>query len=166
MDELMEDTVQEPTALKLSNETLYQLPGQIRRPAYDRSQLTPGILHIGLGNFHRAHQAWYLHRLMQLGEAQDWAIIGAGVRPYDAVMRDKLVSQDCLTTLIELDPSGSSAEIIGPMVDYLPIEEGNAALVREMSNPAIRIVSLTITEGGYFLDSATGKLDADHPDIR
>ncbi len=162
----MEDTVQEQAALKLSNETLHQLPGQIRRPAYDRSKLTPGIVHIGLGNFHRAHQAWYLHRLMQLGEAQDWAIIGAGVRPYDAVMREKLVSQDCLTSLIELDPAGSSAEVIGPMIDYLPVEEGNASLVRTMSNPAIRIVSLTITEGGYFLDPATGKLDAHHPDIR
>ncbi len=162
----MEDTVQEPAALKLSNETLHQLPGQIRRPAYDRSKLTPGIVHVGLGNFHRAHQAWYLHRLMQLGEAQDWAIIGAGVRPYDAVMREKLVSQDCLTSLIELDPAGSSAEVIGPMIDYLPVEEGNASLVRTMSNPAIRIVSLTITEGGYFLDPASGKLDAHHPDIR
>ena len=87
----------------LSNATLGDL--DIARPTYDRSALTPGIVHIGVGNFHRAHQAWYLHRLMQNGQAHDWAILGAGVRPYDAAMREKLLAQDCLTTLIELDPA-------------------------------------------------------------
>ncbi len=70
-------------AVTLSNATLDQLPAEILRPQYDRSKLTAGILHIGLGNFHRAHQSWYLHRLMQQGLALDWAIVGAGVRPYD-----------------------------------------------------------------------------------
>jgi len=96
------------TAVTLSNASLRDLPDGVDVPRYDRSQLTPGIVHIGLGNFHRAHQAWYLHRLMQQGEALDWAIIGAGVRPGDAAMRDRLKAQDCLTTLIELDPSGRS----------------------------------------------------------
>ena len=68
--------------MKLSNATLSDLPECIKRPDYDRSALTPGIVHIGLGNFHRGHQAWYLHRLMQQGLALDWAIIGAGVRAY------------------------------------------------------------------------------------
>ena len=71
-------------AIKLSNATLDQLPEGVLRPSYDRSALTAGIVHIGLGNFHRAHQSWYLHRLMQQGLAHDWAIVGAGVRPYDA----------------------------------------------------------------------------------
>ena len=71
--------------ISLSNTTLDQL--SVEHPQYDRTALTPGIVHIGVGNFHRAHQAWYLHRLMQAGEAHDWAIIGAGVRPYDAAMR-------------------------------------------------------------------------------
>jgi mannitol 2-dehydrogenase len=88
------------------------------RPSYDRARLKPGIVHVGLGNFHRAHQAWYLHRLMQTGAALDWAIIGAGVRATDAVMRDKLLAQDCLTTLIELDPGGISVEITGAMIDF------------------------------------------------
>ena len=61
----------------------------------------------------RSHQAWYLHRLMQLGLDHDWAIIGAGVRPNDAERREELLRQDCLSTLIELDPSGTSAEVIG-----------------------------------------------------
>ena len=93
----------------LSNATLGDL--DIARPTYDRSALTPGIVHIGVGNFHRAHQAWYLHRLMQNGQAHDWAILGAGVRPYDAAMREKLLAQDCLTTLIELDPAQTSAGV-------------------------------------------------------
>lgn len=149
--------------IKLSNAALGKLP--VAHPTYDRAALTAGIVHIGVGNFHRAHQAWYLHRLMQAGKAQDWAIIGAGVRAYDRAMRDKLLAQDCLTTLIELDPAGTSAEVIGPMIDYLPIEEGNRALITAMADPAIRIVALTITESGYFIDPVTKGFDAAHPDI-
>ena len=152
--------------IRLSNATLKDLPEPVVRPIYDRAALTPGIVHIGLGNFHRAHQAWYLHRLLQLGLDHDWAIVGAGVCPYDAVQREKLVAQDCLSTLIELDPSGTSAEVAGAMVDYVPIEEGHAALVRRMADPAIRIVALTVTEGGYYIDPATKGFDAAHPDIR
>jgi len=151
--------------VKLSNATLSDIPQEVTRPNYDRSKLTAGIVHIGLGNFHRAHQAWYLHRLMEIGVAHDWAIIGAGVRAADAAQRDRLLSQDCLNTLIELDPTGTSAEITGAMIDFLPVEEGNATLIEKMTDPAIRIVSLTVTEGGYFIDPATGGFDAQHPDI-
>ena len=151
--------------IPLSDATLTDLPQAIARPTYDRNRLTPGIVHIGLGNFHRAHQAWYTHRLMQQGLATDWAILGAGVRPHDAAMRDRLNAQDCLTTLIELAPDHLSAEVTGAMVDYLPIEEGNAPLIAAMADPAIRIVGLTVTEGGYYLDPATGGLDTAHPDI-
>jgi len=151
--------------VKLSNATLDDLPEGIERPRYDRDRLTPGIVHIGLGNFHRAHQAWYTHRLMQEGRAQDWAILGAGVRPYDANMRDRLLAQDCLTTLIELAPDSRSAEVTGAMTGYLPIEDGNGPLIRAMAEPRIRIVGLTVTEGGYFIDGATGGLDTRHPDI-
>ena len=150
--------------ISLSNATLNQLT--VERPLYDRASLQPGIVHIGVGNFHRAHQAWYLHRLMQEGKAHDWAIIGAGVRPYDATMREKLLAQDCLTTLIELDPKKISAEVIGSMIDYLPIEDGNGALIRAISDPAIRIIAMTVTESGYFIDPVTKGFDASHPDIQ
>lgn len=150
----------------LSDRTLDRLPGKVARPTYDRSGLTPGIVHIGVGNFFRAHQAWYLHRLMQAGKAQDWAIIGAGVRPSDSRMRSLLEAQDYLTTLIELDPSRKSAEVIGPLIDYVPVEDGNGSLIRILSDPAIRIVALTVTEGGYFTDPVTRGFDCDHPDIR
>jgi mannitol 2-dehydrogenase len=161
MDELMT----RPRPIPLSNATLSNLPEGVARPTYDRARLTPGIVHIGLGNFHRAHQAWYTHQLMQQGLAQDWAILGAGVRPYDATMRDRLLAQDCLTTLIELAPDHRSAEVTGAMIDYLPIEAENGALIRAMADPRVRIVGLTVTEGGYFLDPETGGLDTDHPDI-
>lgn len=150
----------------LSDANLPGLPATIARPGYDRAQLRPGIVHIGLGNFHRAHQAWYIHRLMQDGLAQDWAIIGAGVRAQDQDMRNRLLAQDCLTTLIELSPEDTSVEVIGSMIDYLPIESENAALVQQMADPAIRIVSLTITEGGYFISPNGGGLDLDHADIQ
>ncbi|MAM11997.1 MAG: mannitol dehydrogenase [Rhizobiaceae bacterium] len=152
--------------MKLANATLSSLPDAISRPTYDRSQLTPGIVHIGLGNFHRAHQSWYLHRLLQQGIAHDWAILGAGVRIFDAAQRERLKSQDCLTTLIELDPKGQSAEVVGSMIDYIAIVEGNAPLIAAMSDPQIRIVALTVTESGYYIDPVTKAFDASHPDIR
>ncbi|MGB8811978.1 MAG: mannitol dehydrogenase family protein, partial [Paracoccaceae bacterium] len=134
-------------------------------PTYDRSQLTPGIVHIGLGNFHRAHQAVYLDDLFAMGEGQDWAILGAGVRTGDAKMRDALAAQDYLSTVIELDPAGPRGRRIGSMIGFIAVEPANGALIAAMSDPAIRIVSLTVTEGGYYIDAATGSFDANNPDI-
>lgn len=151
--------------IPLRDSTLNQLSKHIVTPSYDRSKLTAGILHIGLGNFHRGHQAWYLHRMMQMGLAQNWAIIGAGVRSTDAEQRSRLLAQDCLTTLIELDPAGKFAEVIGSMIDFVPVEADNATLIARMAQADIRIVSLTVTEGGYYFDPATGEFDCHHPDI-
>ncbi len=117
--------------MRLSDKTLSGLPNKILKPNYDREKLSPGIVHIGLGNFHRAHQAWYIHRLMQEGLAGDWAIIGAGVLPKDEEQRKRLSSQDYLTTLIELDPKGVSAEVIGSIVGFVPVQENNADLIKK-----------------------------------
>jgi mannitol 2-dehydrogenase len=133
-------------------------------PAYDRKALKPGIVHIGLGNFHRAHMAVYLDDLFALGLDHDWAILGAGVRAPDARMRAALKGQDCLSTVIELDPKARSARRIGSMIDFLPVEPDNASLIAAMTRPEIRIVSLTVTEGGYYVDS-TGQFDPAAPDI-
>jgi mannitol 2-dehydrogenase len=138
---------------------------KVAMPTYDRTRLTPGIVHIGLGNFHRAHQAVYLDDLFAMGQGMDWAILGAGVRAGDARMRDALMSQDCLSTVIELDPNGRSARRIGAMIDFIDVQDDNAALIAAMADPAIRIVSLTVTEGGYFIDAMTGAFDPHHPDI-
>jgi len=134
-------------------------------PAYDRSRLTAGIVHIGLGNFHRAHMAVYLDDLFAQGRDMDWAIIGAGVRPADAKMRAALLAQDCLSTVITLDPNGKTARRVGSMIDFLPVEAGNATLIAAMARPEIRIVSLTVTEGGYFVNPSTGEFDPTAPEI-
>jgi mannitol 2-dehydrogenase len=166
MDELMAVSGRESSATALSNATLSDLPKNVTLPEYDRSEMTPGIVHIGVGNFHRAHLAWYVHRLMQIGGAADWAIIGAGVRENDIATREKLQQQDYLSTLIELDPLGGQAtEIIGAMLEFLPVEADNKSLIQAMADPRIRIVSTTVTEGGYYLDPETRGLDITHPDI-
>lgn len=128
-------------------------------PAYDRSRLSPGIVHIGLGNFHRTHMAVYLDDLFALGEDHDWAILGAGVRSADAAMREALKAQDCLSTVIELDPKGKRARRVGAMIDFIAVDPSNGPLIAAMARPEIRIVSLTITEGGYFIDPASSVFD-------
>ncbi|NJM82648.1 MAG: mannitol dehydrogenase family protein [Tabrizicola sp.] len=138
---------------------------KILLPTYDRSRLTPGIVHIGLGNFHRAHMAVYLDDLFARGESLDWAILGAGVRAGDAAMREALLAQDCLSTVIELDPAGISARRIGAMIGFIEVQPQNTALIAAMARPEIRIVSLTVTEGGYFIDAATGAFDPTDPAI-
>ncbi|WP_199257441.1 mannitol dehydrogenase family protein [Paracoccus binzhouensis] len=147
---------------RLCNQTLDRLGQPV--PGYDRAALRPGILHFGVGNFFRAHQAAYLDRLMNMGLAQDFAIIGAGVMPGDARMRDTLAAQDYLYTLVEQSATRSDARVLGPIVDY--IAPGDPArVVATLADPAIRIVALTITEGGYFIDAATGHFDPKHPAI-
>lgn len=149
---------------KLSLETLPRLPAAVARPAYRREDLSAGIVHFGVGNFHRAHQAAYLDDLFNAGRGRDWAIVGAGVLAADAAGRDRLAAQDFLTTVVEQDDGHMSARVTGAMIDYLPPGDGEAVVAR-LADPAIRIVSLTITEGGYFIDPASGKFDPGHPAI-
>ena len=76
-------------------------------PSYDRSQVKVGIVHFGVGGFHRAHQAMYLDQLMEQGKALDWGICGVGVMPFDLKMKEAMETQDCLYTLVEKAPDGS-----------------------------------------------------------
>jgi mannitol 2-dehydrogenase len=133
-------------------------------PAYDRGSLKAGIVHFGVGNFHRAHQAVYLDDLFALGTDHDWALVGAGVREADEAMRQKLKSQDWLTSVVEQEANSSSARITGAMIDYIKPGD-SAAVIARLADPATRIVSLTITEGGYYIDPASQKFDPNHPDI-
>ena len=149
--------------VKLSLANLDRLPGNVTGPRYERSSLRPGILHIGVGNFHRSHQMVYMDRLFEQGRDLDWAIIGAGIKPYDAERRRLLAEQDWLTTVVDLGPDGASARVTGSMVDFCEVSAG--AIITRLADPAIRIVSLTITEGGYNVD-ATGGFDAGDPAIR
>jgi mannitol 2-dehydrogenase len=150
--------------ISLNNSALSRLPEGVKGPGYDRAAIRPGIVHIGVGNFHRAHMAVYLDRLFGLGLDHDWGIVGAGVRPGDAAMRSRLAAQDWLTTVVELDPAGLSASVVGSMIDFIAVDA--ATIIERLADPAIRIVSLTVTEGGYFVDAMTEGFDAAHPDIR
>lgn len=150
--------------LPLNEAALERLPPEVARPSYDRAGLRAGIVHVGVGNFHRAHMQVYLDRLFGMGRDHDFAVRGAGVRPADAQMRERLAAQDFLTTVVELDPSGLSARVIGSMIDFAPVEPG--AVIAAMADPAIRIVSTTVTEGGYYVDAKTDGFAADHPDIQ
>ncbi|PCI04153.1 MAG: mannitol dehydrogenase [Hyphomicrobiales bacterium] len=148
---------------KLNLNLLSNPPASVAVPSYNRAALSAGILHIGVGNFHRAHQGIYLDQLFNQGTDHDWAIIGAGVKSYDATMREKLVDQDWLTTIVELDPNGLTAKICGSMIDFIDVD--STALIEALAQSEIRIVSLTITEGGYYVDAVDGGFNKNHPEI-
>ncbi len=138
----------------------------IARPTYDRSAITTGIVHFGFGNFHRAHQAMYVDRLMSRGEAMDWGICGVGLLPADAAMRDAMGAQDNLYTLVLRNPDGTlDARIIGSVHEYLFAPDGPESVLARLVDPAVRIVSLTVTEGGYNIDRTTNTFDASAPAI-
>lgn len=149
---------------RLSLANLPSLSDGVAVPSYRRSALSAGIVHFGVGNFHRAHQAVYLDTLFNQGHDHDWAIIGAGVRPTDLDMRSKLAEQDFLTTVVEQEANVSRARVTGAMIGFLPVGDA-AAIIAQLADPAIRIVSLTVTEGGYFIDPASQSFDPTHPDI-
>jgi len=152
--------------LPLSNAALSDLK-DVAVPSYDRSKLTAGIVHFGVGGFHRAHEAMYLDRLMCEGKAHDWAVCGVGVMPADQRMRDVLRAQDGLYTLVVKAPDGGlDGRVIGSIVEYLYAPDDPEAVIEKMASPAIRIVSLTVTEGGYNFNAVTGEFMADNPDVR
>jgi mannitol 2-dehydrogenase len=138
----------------------------IASPRYDRSKVRAGIVHFGVGGFHRAHEAVYLDELMNAGLALDWGVCGIGLLPGDGAMRDALAAQDFLYTLVIKHPDGSTeARAIGSIVDFVHAPDDPDAAVERLADPAIRIVSLTITEGGYNFNQATGEFDAANPDV-
>lgn len=149
--------------IALNNSTLDELSKYVAVPNYDRSALSVGIVHIGVGNFHRAHQAMYLHRLFNQGEAYKWAICGAGVKTFDAQMRSRLAAQDWLSSVVELSENKIQAQICGAMIDFVELDIDK--LVERMASANVRIVSLTITEGGYFINPENNQFDLKHPEI-
>jgi len=150
--------------IELARDAFKEISETAAVPTYDPTSLKAGIVHFGVGNFHRAHQAVYLDDLFNLGLDHDWALIGAGVRAADEGMREKLRQQDWLTTVVEQESDVSTARVTAPMVDHLKIGD-SAAIIARLADPSIRIVSLTITEGGYYIDPATQRFDPTHPDI-
>jgi mannitol 2-dehydrogenase len=150
----------------LDQRSLPSIPAAVPAPAYDRSQIRTGIVHLGVGGFHRSHQAMYLDDLLQQGKAADWGICGVGVLPYDRRMADVMAAQDCLYTLVVKHPDGTwDARVIGSITEYLFAPDDPEAVVEKMAAESTRIVSLTVTEGGYNIDPVTGQFDAADPDV-
>jgi len=148
---------------RLNQAKIASLPTDITVPSYDRKQLNAGIVHLGIGAFHRAHQAFYTESVLnQFGG--DWGIIGCSLR--SASVRDQLAPQDGLYTLVERSGEGEKLQLIGAVIQNLVGPENPAELVRVMAQPAIKIVSMTVTEKGYCHDPATGDLNQLHPDIQ
>jgi mannitol 2-dehydrogenase len=162
----MNNTVSPSRPVKLDNTSLESLPSNVRGPAYDRRNIGDGIVHIGVGGFHRAHQAVYVDDVIAETGANQWGICGVGLLQHDSRMRDALVPQDCLYTVVERGPGADTkARVIGAMTSFLFAPENTEAVLEKMASAEIRIVSLTITEGGYYLDPETGESNLDHPDI-
>ncbi len=159
--------VESVKATALSQKTLTGLDERVARPQYDRSEVSVGIVHFGVGGFHRAHQAMYLDQLMNQGKALDWGICGVGVMPSDKAMQEALSKQDHLYTLLVKDGHGNlDARVIGSIKDYVYAPEDPQRVLEVMTAPTTRIVSLTVTEGGYNIDNTTGAFDVDNPVVK
>ena len=150
----------------LTGDALAHLTAGVSVPRYDRRAVRAGIVHIGVGNFHRSHQAVYLDTLMNAGAALDWGICGIGLQPSNTAMRDVMAAQDGLYTVVLRHRDGTwEARVIGSIIEYLLAADDPEAAIEKLAAPATRIVSLTITEGGYSLDAVTGEFDASDPAV-
>ncbi|QHF03597.1 MULTISPECIES: mannitol dehydrogenase family protein [Pseudomonas syringae group] len=153
--------------MKLNKQNLSRLGTDIDVPAYAAADTRQGIAHIGVGGFHRAHQAFYTDALMNTGEGLDWSICGVGLRPEDRAVNDALAQQDYLYTLYELgDTPDTKTRIIASISGMLLAEDNPQALIDKLASPDIRIVSLTITEGGYCIDDSNGQFMTHLPQIQ
>jgi len=149
--------------MKLCNQTLTQLPAGIQRPSYARSQVARSIVHLGVGAFHRAHQAMYTEAVLASGDLA-WGIVGAGI--VSSAMKTALQPQDGLYTLAAMGPQGDQLQVIGAILEVLGGEDDDGQLLQIMRAPSTRIVSLTVTEKGYYLDPSSGDLQLQMPAIQ
>lgn len=153
------------TVLRADN--LDQLGSNIATPGYYRDDVSVGIVHFGVGGFHRAHQAIYLDDLMNQGQALDFGICGVGVMPGDRRMKEVLKAQDHLYTLVIKHPDGQwTPRVIGSIINYLYAPDDPEKVIECMAAETTRIVSLTVTEGGYNFHHVTGEFNLDNSDIR
>jgi len=150
----------------LDTTTLSSLDGAVPTPTYDRSRVRTGIVHIGVGGFHRAHQAMYVDRLLEQGKAEEWGICGVGVLPSDRRMAEVMAAQDGLYTLVVKHSDGTlEPRVVGSIVEYLLAPDDPEAVIEKLASESTRIVTLTVTEGGYNFSPVTGEFDATAPDV-
>lgn len=147
----MTGPISAPNPIPLSSTTLAALPGGVRVPTYDRTKVRAGIVHIGVGGFHRAHLATYVDELCSLGHTS-WGISGCGVMAGDSRMAEALDPQDCLYTLITRGATTTTVEVIGAIVEFIHAVPDPAAVIARIADPNTQIVSMTVTEGGYPVD--------------
>lgn len=152
------------TPVKLNTKNLAQLQN-VSVPTYQRQGVKQGIVHVGVGGFHRAHLAAYVDTLLEQFNVQDWSICGVDLQPFAAPMRDALKPQDNLYTIIERAAEGSSARVVGSITDYLFAPDNSEAVIAKMAHPDTHIVSMTVTESGYYMNENTHELQTDHPDV-
>lgn len=155
------------TPIQLDQDNLEQIGSSIPVPKYSRAEDTSGIVHIGVGGFHRAHLAYYLNQLKQTGDASSWNITGIGLREADEKLHKILKKQDYLYTLMVKHPDGKiEPEVIGSIVDFKMGITDPESVIAQMAHAYTKIVSLTITEGGYNFNPTTGEFNFDNPDIQ
>jgi mannitol 2-dehydrogenase len=151
-------------SVRISSQTVRSLPSEVKRPAYDRGALVEGIVHFGVGNFHRAHQALYVDEAMEAAGVPEWGVCGVGLLPEDRTLGTALAAQDGLYTLLERSTEYASVRVIGALKRCLFAPTEPQAVFEAIAAPETRIVSLTVTEAGYRARGANG-LDFAHPDV-
>ncbi|MGA2548037.1 MAG: mannitol dehydrogenase family protein [Rectinemataceae bacterium] len=151
--------------IALTASALKDLPSSVNVPTYDRRPRKNLIVHIGVGGFHRAHQASYLDDLLGMPDAGDWSLCGVALLPRDEKIFRAMRQQDCLYTVVRRTRDLDTAQVIGSIMEILYAPENPEAVIEKMASPECRIVSLTITEGGYYFNQGTGRFDDKHPDI-
>ncbi|MET8181199.1 mannitol dehydrogenase family protein [Streptomyces sp. NPDC005336] len=149
--------------LPLTNATLPALAGRVAVPTYDRAALRPGLVHFGVGGFHRAHQAVYLDELAERGVSSDWGITGVGL--HNPAMSEVMKAQDCLYMVVARGPDEDRARVVGAMREYLFGGESSEPVFDALVSPETRLVTLTITGSGYLIDPHTGEFDTDDENV-
>lgn len=149
---------------KLNNQNLSRFSEKISIPKYNRSNISTGIVHIGIGGFHRAHQAYYVDELLHNPSNSNWGICGVALLDFDAKIYNTLKEQDGLYTLIVKELDGSlTKRIIGSIIEVLYAPENPVAVIHKMASPEVKVITLTITEGGYNYNEATGEFNFENP---
>ncbi|RFA07395.1 mannitol dehydrogenase [Subtercola boreus] len=152
--------------VRLNSSTLSTIGQTVAVPHYNRTAITTGIVHFGVGAFHRSHEAMFVDRSLSAGVDLTWGICGVGVLASDKKMRDVLADQDNLYTLVVKHPGGAAeARVVGSIAEYLFAPDDPEAVIAKLAHPQTRIVSLTVTEGGYNVNDATGEFDGTNPAV-
>lgn len=155
------------TSYKLNNSNLSKFEGEVAIPKYNRDNVKTGIVHVGIGGFHRSHEAFYTDQLLHNEGVTDWGICGVALLDFDTKIYNTLKEQDGLYTLVVKELDGSlTKRIIGSIVEVLYAPDSPIAVIEKMASPEVKIISLTITEGGYNYNEATGEFNFENPLIQ